>query len=92
MNSNILVNLLIKSYTKGGEVLDFHVGYDTRLYVALMKAAHFISRCESCKYYDENDICQNSFVTPFDMVTEEGRTFCCFWKPEDVKDETEEVK
>lgn len=74
----------------GGYKLNFHRGYDERIYDALMKASRYIARCSSCKYLNAEGECDHTYVTPFDIVGEGDDRHCAFWRPEDY--ETKEIK
>lgn len=48
-----------------------------------------IRRCESCKFYwsddednpNEKEVCHCDSVTSFDFISEDTRSYCCFWTP-----------
>ena len=42
--------------------------------------AKYVANCQSCKFLNANDECTNNNVTQYDIVEEEGKTFCAFWK------------
>lgn len=42
--------------------------------------ARQVANCKSCKFFNAKEECTNSNVTSFDMVQEEHRTYCTFWK------------
>jgi hypothetical protein len=42
--------------------------------------ARQVANCLSCKFYTKEEECNNPNVTEFDMVYEDHRTFCTFWK------------
>lgn len=42
--------------------------------------AKHVANCKSCRFSDGEGNCNNNGVTEFDMVYEEHRTFCTFWK------------
>lgn len=44
------------------------------------RVARSVANCKSCMYLNENDVCTNNGVTSYDMVVEETRTYCTFWK------------
>jgi hypothetical protein len=51
----------------------------------VLKSAKFTRSCFNCDYYyktmsDKEEVCQNSNVTQFDLVTEENNIFCCYWR------------
>jgi hypothetical protein len=39
-----------------------------------------VANCKSCKFFNSDEECTNPNVTEFDMVKEESRTYCTFWK------------
>mgnify|MGYP001232325641 CR=1 FL=1 len=41
-----------------------------------------VANCKSCIYFDTEENCTNSNTSQYDMVTEEHRTYCCYWKGE----------
>lgn len=42
--------------------------------------AKSVANCKSCKYLDGDEVCTNSNVSKFDMIEEENKTYCNFWK------------
>lgn len=65
----------------------FTTGYTKELAEYVKQRGKYFARCESCKYFDSSNICSNSQVTSFDIISLEDRCFCVFWKPEEGKDE-----
>mgnify|MGYP000086900478 CR=1 FL=1 len=52
----------------------------------LMKRSKYVMSCESCKYLykgegDDEELCQNSNVTEWDMITDERAIYCTYWTP-----------
>ena len=51
----------------------------------VVKSFRYTRSCENCKYYfmsegDEEELCQNPNVLPYDICVEENRTYCSFWR------------
>lgn len=49
------------------------------------KSFRYSRSCDNCEFYlkekeDEEEVCQNPNVLPYDVCVEENRTFCSFWK------------
>jgi hypothetical protein len=42
--------------------------------------SRYFASCQSCKFHDDEEGCQNNEVTAFDVVKEEGRTYCAYWR------------
>lgn len=50
-----------------------------------VKSSKFLKSCYSCKYYyqteeDEEEVCQNPNVLPYDMVMTSSNIYCSLWK------------
>ncbi|AEZ50492.1 hypothetical protein F400_gp045 [Bacillus phage BCD7] len=43
------------------------------------KAKH-VANCQSCVFFNDDDECENTSVTEWDLVKEENRTYCVFWQ------------
>jgi hypothetical protein len=39
-----------------------------------------IANCQSCQFLNRNDECNNPNVTEYDMVREENKTYCTFFR------------
>lgn len=39
-----------------------------------------VQNCLSCRFLDDNKECGNPNVTSYDMVYEEHKTYCTFWR------------
>lgn len=51
----------------------------------VIKAFRYTRSCENCAFYymtkdDEEELCQNPNVLPYDICVEETRTYCSFWR------------
>ena len=61
-------------------------GYTKELADYVRKRGKFFASCHSCTHYGVDEICDNSNVTSFDIISIDGRIFCPFWRPEQGKD------
>lgn len=64
--------------------LNFSRGYKD-IKTKVEKSARYSRSCDNCTFYlkteeDEEEVCQNPNVLPYDICVEESRTFCSFWK------------
>lgn len=49
------------------------------------KSYRYTRSCENCHSYgrteeDEEEVCQNPNVLPYDICVDENRTYCSFWR------------
>ena len=42
--------------------------------------AKSVANCKSCRYLDDEGVCGNPSVSKFDLIEEEHKTYCNFWK------------
>lgn len=45
----------------------------------------YVRTCENCKYFyqaigDNDEVCQNDKVLQFDVIVDENRVYCHYWK------------
>lgn len=64
--------------------IDFTRGYDN-VKEKVKKSYRYTRSCDNCSFFykthgDEEELCQNPDVLPYDICIEENRTFCSFWK------------
>lgn len=50
-----------------------------------------IRDCRCCSFYyednnEDGEYCHNNSVTSYDLVTDENKNFCSFWKPIWIKE------
>lgn len=70
--------------------MKFNRGYkEVREKVA--KSLKYSRSCFNCEYFyktmsDKEEMCQNSNVTQFDIVTASNNIYCCYWKMSERKD------
>lgn len=71
--------------------LKFTRGYK-EVQAKTVKSSRYTRSCENCTFYlkteeDEEEVCQNTNVLPYDVCVEESRTYCSFWKYVTNKDD-----
>ena len=64
--------------------LNSNRGYDN-VKEKVKKSFRYTRSCENCNFFymskeDEEELCQNPNVLPYDICVDEGRTYCSFWK------------
>lgn len=62
----------------------FSKGFDD-LKERTKKTSRFIRCCDNCNFFymtkdDEEEVCQNPDVLPYDVCLDEERTFCSYWR------------
>lgn len=65
-------------------MINFTKGYDD-IKSKTKRAFRFMRMCDNCKYYykdegDEEELCQNPNVLKYDIVIDDNRTYCSYWK------------
>lgn len=64
--------------------LNFTRGYD-EVKAKTVKSFRYTRSCENCSFFyktdqDEEELCQNPNVLPYDICIEDNRTYCSFWR------------
>lgn len=74
----------------------FTRGY-SELTNTLKKKSRYIRHCNNCHFFyselaiGDEEVCQNDFVLPYDIVVDGTTIFCHYWKPcEEPKQAKEE--
>ncbi len=59
----------------------------------MKKGSKYSISCFNCDYYyktmeDDREVCQNNEVQSYDMVTDNNRVYCTYWKPNKTKEDS----
>lgn len=64
--------------------MKFTIGYDD-IQEKVKKSSRYTRCCDNCNFFymskdDTEEVCQNTSVLPYDVVVDDNRVYCNFWK------------